>query len=255
MSPVLSASSLAPIGPVPGDSSKATELAHRTETATEDPLEMQRNLRARSQSLLLDSLQGAPRGNVLTISHPAFPTPESMLLSLSKQALGLAVSLCQGGEQGDRNDVAVQCGTSSLPFQDEVFKTVVLFHVIADGTEPELHEACRVLTPGGDLIVVGLNRNGWCARNTEHPVTIPRLRHGRLLGNLRKSDMEVIAELGAGLMGRARPRMDRNRWTGLGLTFADILLLRIRHRSRALPSLPRLAKFPARAMPTSLIIE
>ena len=229
-------------------------MTHRAEIAGAAADDATHALQSQSQRLLTDSLQGATRGNVLFISHPAMPLPETSSLVPATPAFGLAIGLITGEVQTmARTRAVIECATHALPFQDESFRTVALYHVIGDGTEPEFSEACRVLTPGGELVVVGLNRNSWSANILHRHGPLPRIRHGRLLGNLRRSEMEMVAELGVGLMGRASPRMERYRWTGLGLTFADLLLLRIRHRNQAIPTRLRMEKFPARAMPTSSV--
>ena len=251
MRPVISSFSLAPLGPIPGDSSKAPDVAHHAEIAEDFPQDIKHALDSASQRLLADSLQGAARGNALLISHPALPLPDTSSLLSATNAFGLAIGLLKGEGQVA---TVIECATGALPFQDEAFRTIALYHVIADGTEPELAEACRVLAPGGELLVVGLNRNGWSANTLHRHGPLPHIRHGSLLGSLRRMDMEMVAELGIGLLGRAKPRMEHNSWSGLGLTFADLLLLRIRHRNRAIPSRPQLEKFPARAMPTSFVI-
>ena len=254
MRPLISSFSLAPAGPVPGDSSKPPGHAHCAEIAIYRERGGPEAVHARSGTLLADALAGGMKGNILLISHPSLSLPEGQTFSAEGPAFGVAVCVRKGAIQaGTQAPTAIECDSTALPFQDESFRTVALYHVVGDGAEPELDEACRVLAPGGELVVVGLNRNSWSGTTQHRHGPLPLIQHGKLMGRLRQHEMEIVAELGVGLLGRVGPRMERYRWSGLGLAFADLLLLHIKHRDRAIPVLPGLKKYPAGAMPVSFL--
>ena len=108
-----------------------------------------------------------------------------------------------------------------------------------------------MLARGGNLLVLGLNRNSWSANTTHRNGPLPRIYYASVQEGLERREMEIVTERGVGLMGCAKPSMERYRWAGLALPFADFLLLHIRHRSHAIPSRAQPAKFPAGVLPSS----
>jgi SAM-dependent methyltransferase len=139
-----------------------------------------------------------------------------------------------------------------LPFQDAVFRTVILFMITQNGTERELDEACRVLAPGGELVVLGLNRSGWSGLNRYRRGPVPRMHVASVRNSLQAHDMDINRVLGAGLFGRARPLMEWNRPSGIVLPLADLVVLRARHRARPAATRLRMKEFSARALPTAI---
>jgi len=140
----------------------------------------------------------------------------------------------------------------ALPFQDAVFRRVVLFLVTRNGTERELDEACRVLAPGGELLVLGLNRRSWSGLGRYRGGPVPRMDVASVRNSLQAHDMELNCVLGAGLLGQARPVMEWKRLSGIALPLADLVVLRARHRNRPAVTRLQMKKFPARALPTAV---
>ena len=209
----------------------------------------------RLSSQLLQKVVGDDRkGNVLVICHGGLAPPECPRLMRDERRFGLALCLRTGARQPALEpEYSLDCASNALPFQDEVFRAVILFQVIQDGTEQELDEACRVLNRGGELLLIGLNRSSWSGVRTCRGATVPALRLAKVRAGLEARDMVIDRMLGAGLMGLfARPCMESKTFSAAALPFADVLLLRARHRERPQPTRMRLKEFRAGAVPTSL---
>jgi SAM-dependent methyltransferase len=190
---------------------------------------------------------------VLLLGHAGLPAPECPCLDRDERSFGLAVCLSQGRLQPLVGAAALlHCSSADLPFQGQVFQTVILYLVVGDGSEQELGEACRVLAPGGRLLVVGLNHSGWAGRVTYRHRQLPAMRVARLRKRLRQQGLVVERLVGAGLLGRDKPRMEWRRLSALILPFADLLVLCARHRDSAAMARPGLKKFPAGVVPTAI---
>lgn len=194
------------------------------------------------------------KGNVLVLAHRALPAPDCPCLRRDQYTFGLAICIFQGHLQHPIAAPAMlDCSSTALPFQDAAFRTVILYLVTRDGTEPELREACRVLAPGGDLLVLGLNRSSWSGICAYRRGPVPGMRVAAVRDHLLARDMVIDCKLGAGLLGNPRPLMKWNRLSGVALPFADLVLLRARHLERpAAATRLRLKEFPARAVPTAI---
>lgn len=167
--------------------------------------------------------------------------------------LGLNLSLRHGARQEAAvSGPVLECASDALPFVDGAFHHVTLFHVLADGREDELEEACRVLAPGGDLVIVGISRMSWTGLDGRHAPDLPRIQRGRLHRQLDLRGMAVEGICGAGLMGRSRPRVIGTGWWRLVLPVADVVLLHARHRQRPTAIRPRLKDVPAGLAPTAI---
>ena len=116
-------------------------------------------LKRLTEGLLRSAGRTGMMDNVLEIHHVSAPLFDPVFLHTASEAYGLSIRLCQDESRSDCRKV--RCETSQLPFQDGTFNMVVLHHVVADGSEPELAEAVRVLARNGVLILLGLNRMGW----------------------------------------------------------------------------------------------
>ncbi len=130
------------------------------------------------------------------------------------------------GEQVKSDRVA--CDTASLPFQDDQFDAVILHHVFSNGQEPELHEAWRVLRPGGDVFVLGHGSLGWRARPTRRRGVEPAMRVLKVCQQLRRRAFDIEQCAGSGWLGI--PFYYERRWQRPALPFADTVLVHGRHR-------------------------
>jgi SAM-dependent methyltransferase len=139
----------------------------------------------------------------------------------------------------------VRCSTAELPFQDGVFSLVVLHHVIGDGDEPELAEACRVLARNGALLLLGLNRLGWRYRAQDGTQRLPGLAPLKIKARLQALDMVLQGFAGAGLAGLQRPAYLNDGLLGLAAPFADLVLLQAHHRDSPGVTPLRLSKPPS----------
>ncbi|MEJ8567607.1 hypothetical protein [Elongatibacter sediminis] len=190
----------------------------------------------------------------LLIRHPSVrPEREPVWGSGENAMAGPSIRLAAGMNAAAKVDRAVmECETAELPFTDGAFRSVTLYHVLADGTEPELGEACRVLASDGDLLVVGLNHCGWSGFDAGYRPELPRLRPGAVRRRLLEFDVVLHARYGAGFLGRPHPAdMGRGAWR-LALPAADIVLLHARHVRPMGMARPRLKDVPAGWAPTAL---
>lgn len=86
-------------------------------------------------------------------------------------------------------DCTVLASAESLPFQEATFDLVLLHHALSFSYSPEsvLHEALRVLAPGGRLVILEFNPWGpWYVRRKArflgeacecHPVSVPWVKN------------------------------------------------------------------------------
>lgn len=220
-------------------------------------------LHRRACELLERATPGGCRGNVLIIGHDALPMPDCPGLQRDEHHFGLALRIHTGTspatvpactEAGLVAGRAVACSSGNLPFQEEIFHHVILYHAARDGTEPELPEACRVLRGDGELWILGLNRASWSGLAALRNPPVPLLRLARLRGQLHFHEMDIHSVLASGLLGRDGPQLEQHGMTRLALPFADLLLVKARHRQRFSPTRLRLKGFSAGAVPTSLLV-
>jgi len=184
-----------------------------------------------SEGLLRSAGRTGERGNLLEIHHPAAPLFDPVFLHTESELFGVSISLSadRDGEAGAR----LCCLSSSLPFQDRVFRMVVLHHVIGDGSEPELEEACRVTARNGVLILLGLNRAGWRFRTQDAIRRLPGLAPLTVRHRLEKLGMKMQGFAGAGLLGQRKPRFMNRGLGSLGAPLADVVILQATHRDSA----------------------
>ena len=184
-------------------------------------------LRQLSEGLLRQCCRSGLQSDVLHIHHGFAPALDPELLHSRSESFGVAVHLNQGREAliGQR----VHCDSGSLPFQDRAFSMVLLHHVIADGTEPELEEASRVLARDGVLVLLGLNRLGWRYRFQGRFRRLPGLSPFKVKTQLERLEMNLEGCFGAGLMKRQSPVFMGNGLSSMGLPVADVVVMRARH--------------------------
>jgi SAM-dependent methyltransferase len=169
--------------------------------------ELHRQLsRLRPQRVLMVSAAGA--------ELPALPEARDMHLVILR---------------GDRMraDSALVCSLDALPFETGAFDVVIYCHSISDGHEAELEEGCRVLRPGGQLLVTGCGGLGG-ARSVRW--RSPALRAGRLCRALNRREFRIEQCMGLGLRGR--PLTLQAGWQRPLLVFCERVLIRARRRDR-----------------------
>jgi len=184
-------------------------------------------LKQLSEGLLRSAGRTGVRGNMLEIHHPSAPLFDPVFLHTESEAFGVSISLTQAERAGAGQKIA--CDSSSLPFQDGAFCLVVLHHVVGDGLEQELEEACRVTHHSGVLIVLGLNRMGWRYRSQGSMRRLPGLAPLAVKSKLEQQGMKMRGFAGAGLFGKNRPMFMCNGLGSLGAPFADVLILQASH--------------------------
>ena len=194
------------------------------------------------------------KGNVLVLGHQALPPPQCPCLRRDEYSFGLAMCIFQGQAQASiAAEAQLECSSTNLPLQDAAFHTVILYHVTRDGTEHELDEACRVLAPAGELLVLGINRSSWSGMRVYRHGPVPALHLASVRNRLQARNMVIDRTLGAGLLGQSRPVMEGHRLSSLALPFADLVVVRARHRERPAATRLRLKKYPAGVVPTAII--
>lgn len=124
----------------------------------------------------------------------------------------------------------LKCRISALPFEEAVFDLVILHHLVADGSEPYLAEALRVLAAGGDIVISGLNSTGMRNRIVNRKQKLPALKLNRICKLLKSQSFNIEQCLLMGLGGLSRPA-PRATWHGIGLPFADRVVLHGHHQS------------------------
>ncbi len=179
-----------------------------------------------SQGLLQSTGKTGAKGNLLEIHHPSAPLFDPVLLHAASGYGGLTISLSQ--DEDDPGERKIRCAADQLPFQDRVFQTVVLHHIVSNGSEPELEEAVRVLTRDGVLILLGLNRMGWRYRFQERAGKLPGMSPLKVKARLESLCMTMQGFAGAGLGGMKRPAWMNSGFASLGAPLADIVLLQAR---------------------------
>ncbi len=180
-----------------------------------------------SEGLLSHAVGTLPPGNILEIRHAAAPVVSPEFLCSSSGGFADLISLNRGRKPFF--DQPAVCDTASLPFQDGVFSTVLLHHVISRGTESELGEAVRVLTRDGILLIMGLNRLGLRFRSQGRLRRLPGLSPLKVKAQLDHLDMTLQGFAGAGIFGLKRPLFTGSGMAVLCTPFADVMLLRVRH--------------------------
>jgi SAM-dependent methyltransferase len=215
-----------------------------------------RSLSAKASSLTIDSAallhkacQAGQQGSVLLVKHPLLPWPQVSCIERNQRSFGLAVHLDKGKSAERQSGLLSR--SDELPFVEASFKQVALWHVIATGKEAELEEACRVLAPGGELLILGLNSKGFRARRDKEARDLPRLHWRALDRILAELGMEITGVLGAGIVGISSKAFQQNGLGALILPVADLLVIRARAVNPANASPVRLEQFRAGVAPSS----
>lgn len=128
------------------------------------------------------------------------------------------------------SDAGLRCRLGALPFESAAFDLVILHHLVADGSEDCLAEALRVLAAGGDIVISGLNSSGLRNRIANRKYRLPALKLDRVCKFLKSRSFNVEQCLLMGFGGFSRPAA-KPTWHGLGLPFADRVVLHGHHQS------------------------
>jgi hypothetical protein len=127
-------------------------------------------------------------------------------------------------------DSQVKCRITALPFEEAAFDLVVLHHLLSDGDETFMTETLRVLSAAGDLVISGLNSSGMRNRFANRQHAVPALKLNKVCRFLKAHSFKVENCLLMGLAGMSRPA-PRATWYGLGLPFADRVVVHGHHQS------------------------
>ena len=162
--------------------------------------------------------------------------PERVLVLKHASAKDLPIETVNGAQiirlstDEYSTDVLLKCRIAALPFEEAAFDLVILHHLLSDGSEPFLAETLRVLVAGGDLVISGLNSSGMRNRIGNRKHQVPALKLNRICNFLKSHSFKVENCLQMGLAGLSRPA-PRATWHGLGLPFADRVVLHGHHQS------------------------
>ena len=127
-------------------------------------------------------------------------------------------------------DAMPRCRISALPFEEAAFDLVILHHLVVDGEEEHLAEALRVLAAGGDIVISGLNSSGLRNRIVNRKQQVPALKLDRMCKFLKAKSFNIEQCLLMGLGGFSRPA-PKATWHGVGLPFADRVVIHGHHQS------------------------
>ena len=185
-------------------------------------------LKRLSEGLLRSAGRIGVGAHMLEIHHQSAPRFDPVFLHAASEVFGVSISLtqCQPAQAGQK----VCCDSACLPFQDNVFQMVVMHHVISDGMEAELAEACRVTRRDGVLILLGLNRLGWRYRTQYAIRRLTGLAPLKVKGRLADLVMKMQGFAGAGLCGAQRPVFMNSGFSSIGAPLADVVILQASHR-------------------------
>lgn len=122
----------------------------------------------------------------------------------------------------------------SLPFEDTTFELIVIQHLVVDGTEDLVAEATRVLAPGGDIVISGLNFAGLRYHSNRRGNRYPGIKINRTIFQLNSNKFSIRHCLRSGFLGMSRP-LAHEGWPGLVLPFTDRVVIHARHRSGSQP--------------------
>ena len=159
---------------------------------------------------------------VLILQHDA-------LGQLQLEPIGL-IQIIYLSTKAAADNAVLQCRLSALPFTSESFDLIVLQHLVTDGDEDVLREALRVLAPGGDVLISGLNSAGVQYRIRNRQARYPGLRINRIIEHLKSESFVIEHCLRMGLAGLSGPP-PRDSWHGMSMPFADHVVLHGHHQS------------------------
>ena len=179
-----------------------------------------------------NSIRTARSSLAVTLLQPLLERcrPERLLVLKHEKATDLSlepvspVQIIRLSRDPHAEDVVLRGRLSALPFENAAFDLVVLQHLLVDGSEDEMQEAIRVLAPGGDLVIDGLNSAGLYYQLGNRAERFPGLKLNRICNHLKMHSFEIEQCLRMGLAGMSGP-LQKDRNYGLSLPFADQVVL------------------------------
>ncbi len=130
------------------------------------------------------------------------------------------------GTTGPVGACSVQSSTDSLPFEASTFNMIIVHGLFSSGDSTELNEAQRVLTGGGQLIVIGRGR--YVSDSGGQTQKLPALDVRSVCRCLKQRDFRIRQCEGFGFRGR--PVRWKKRWQMAALPMADLILIRGQHK-------------------------
>jgi SAM-dependent methyltransferase len=212
-------------------------------------MEFRKSLSQASSELLQATASDSRQGSVLLIKHPGLPWPEVSCVERNQQSFGRALHL-NLGKAAERYS-GMLCNSQEMPFVEHSFRQIVLWHVLDNEQQLELAEACRVLAPAGELLILGLNPWGWRARCEAQARELPRLHAHRLVRYFPTLGLKLKEVRGAGFAGWGSAVVHQHGLSRPMLPFTDLLVLVAEHSHPATFSPLRLNEFQAGVAPTA----
>lgn len=162
----------------------------------------------------------------LVLFNPAVPVPESNPWPSTSPEAELQIAGVETDTALVQDSVIVARANSALlPVQTASLGAVLLVHLVADGKEEVLEEACRTVQPGGFVLILGLNRLGLRHLTKRSGGRLPAMSPLAVRGRLENLEMNVISTLAAGFLCGDRPG-DLNRGPArMLIPLADLLLI------------------------------
>lgn len=167
-----------------------------------------------------------PDGPRLVMFNPEAPVPEMDPRRSEWRNIELQIAGTRTDTALTRDTAAVARANSALlPLQTASLGAVVLVHLVADGEEDILGEACRIVQPDGLVLFLGLNRLGLRHLTDRSGRGLPAMSPLAVRARLENLEMEVISTLAAGFLGRDRPRHLNRGPARMLIPLADLLLI------------------------------
>lgn len=195
-----------------------------------------------------------PEGPRLVLFNPAAPVPEIDPRPGTRPKAELHIAGVETDTALVQDSVAVARANSALlPLQTASLGAVLLVHLVADGKEEVLEEACRTVRPGGFVLILGLNRLGLRHLTDRSGRRLPAMSPLAVRARLEKLEMKVISTLAAGFLRGDRPG-DLNRGPArILIPLADLLLIVARPVTpKIMTPLPEEKKMRAVGAPSAL---
>lgn len=167
-----------------------------------------------------------PEGPRLILFNPAVPVPEFVPRPSKWPKAELHIAGVETDTALVKDGVAVARANSALlPLQTARLGAVLLIHLVADGKEEVLEEACRTVQPGGFVLILGLNRLGLRHLTDRSGRRLPAISPLAVRARLEELEMNVISTLAAGFLRGDRPG-DLNRGPArMLIPLADLFLI------------------------------
>ena len=172
------------------------------------------------------SEEGVPDGPSLLIFNSAAHLPNFTAFGAVRNPLALRMAAQPSGHEVVMgSSLVARSSSASLPFQASTFGSVMLFHVVSKGLEPELVEASRLLRPDGKLFILGLNRIGMRYMGGKKATGLPGIRPLALRERLENLEMQLQGLLAAGFLRTEWPPQMNQGFSRMLVPLADLFLI------------------------------